>query len=272
MRFTARDSLTAQNNNLIEIVTPISPSKMVFSEEEISPTLPYIPTEIIHFPKETTPFSIEMNNSLRENSYISKKIYVPTEATHFTTEIPHLEKEENKTIPEPIENGIASRIPKFLGRLAFLAGLGLAGLANAASAINIDSKDPQTPLTLNMPPTKLSPYFAAVYEPFSLSSQTKFYSNLIELFPSLNGINPQKFQSQTPSLVSDNPHQETIFTSPDEPNQGDVNEEEFHQEEYIPENRKDDNNAMGGKISNEDVREEKVTNFLYIVSISYLIK
>lgn len=266
MIFTARDSLTTKKNSPVEIVTPSSESSTGLRAE-------ILPTEIINFPTESGSVSSEMMNSPAESSHNSEQIFhLPTEVSHFVTEIPDLPKEANKTMPKPIKNEISNRNPKFLGRLAFLAGLGLAGLANAASAINLDSKDPEAPLTLSLPPAKLSPYFAAVYEPFSYS-QPQFYSNLLGLFPFLNGVNPPKYQSADPvPVVADNsnsPHQEPIFTAADETGQEVVDEEGFH-EEYIAENRNDDNITVEARISDDDVIEEQVTTLLRIVIYCYL--
>ncbi|XP_033225528.1 altered inheritance of mitochondria protein 21-like [Belonocnema kinseyi] len=253
MIFTPRDSLTIEKSSPVEIVTPSSESSMLLREEDI------LPTEIINLPTESSSFSSEMMNSPTESSHISQEVsHLPTEASHFATEIPDLPKEENKTIPKPIKNEHSNRIPRFLGRLALLAGLGLAGLANAASAINLGSRDPEAPLTLSSPPEKLSPYFAAVYEPFSYS-QPQFYSNILGLFPFLN---PPKYQPEDPvSVVADNsnnPYQETISTASDETGEEVVNEEEFP-EEYIAENRNDDNITMEGRIRDDDVIEEQAT-------------
>lgn len=70
----------------------------------------------------------------------------------------------------------SKRKARLLGGLAFLAGLSFGGLATAASStVKTLAKMPQASLTLNLGPSKASPYFAAYYSPYSFLPLPLFY-------------------------------------------------------------------------------------------------
>jgi len=89
---------------------------------------------------------------------------------------PQRKLEESKT-PDSATVGANGRKSRFLGSLAFLAGLSFGGLTAASSNVKNIAKLPQTAsLSLNLGPSKNSPYLTAYYNPYSLLPYPLFYS------------------------------------------------------------------------------------------------
>ncbi|KAG7205504.1 hypothetical protein KM043_007486 [Ampulex compressa] len=82
------------------------------------------------------------------------------------------------------------RKSRFIGSLAFLAGLSVGGLAGAASStMKSYSKVPAPPLALNLAASRFSPYITAFYDPFV--AQPYLYPNPFALYPF---IEPSRLQ------------------------------------------------------------------------------
>ncbi|XP_043470519.1 putative uncharacterized protein DDB_G0284695 [Leptopilina heterotoma] len=221
---TARDSLTTEATNLLEIVTPVY--NVIHDQEAISTQMPI--------------FFHESNTN-------------PTDKIHFPTEIP-LGVKEMTTVPnnaknktsETFLNKFGQRLPKFFGRLAFLAGLRQNDeMSNGTSSINFNSaKESSLLLSQNSSPTKLSPYFAAVYEPFPFYPQTYIYSNLLSLIPLLNS---QKLPNENNFPFS----QQSDNNDDDRMSQG------FN---FVTENRKNENNTIEERIIEKVPLDKKQKN------------
>lgn len=134
---------------------------------------------------------------------------------------------------ETFLNKFGQRLPKLFGRLALLAGLRLSDeMSNTTTSINFNSAKESSPqLSQNSSPTKLSPYFAAVYEPFPFYPQTYIYSNLLGLIPLLN----------TQKLPSEN----NFPFSQQSANNDDRISQDFN---FVAENRKNENNTIEERI------------------------
>lgn len=128
--------------------------------------------------------------------------------------------------PTNLVNGTSGETSKrksrFLGSLAFLAGLGFGGLATAASStVKTFTKLPQTSFTLNLGSTsKSSPYITAYYNPYSLLPYPFLYPGAIGLVPTVDPTKPQttSHNDLAPQVIS-------VFDD----NRPPIDLEEYHQ-------------------------------------------
>ncbi|KAF7399485.1 hypothetical protein HZH68_008077 [Vespula germanica] len=149
--------------------------------------------------------------------------------------IKNTEKHENNKI-NTMEM-FNKRKSKFLGSLAFLAGLGFGGLAGAASStVKAYAKFPQAAIAMNFVPSKQGPYLAAYYDPYPFVPHPYLYHAPLGFYPFMD---PLKLQSliggSSQQNGADRPDQ--IITVFDDKRPSDSDDSE---EEYIVEKKKID--------------------------------
>lgn len=131
----------------------------------------------------------------------------------------------------------SKRRSRILGGLAFLAGLSLGGLASAASSsVKSIAKIPQASLTVNLSPSKLSPYYA-YYDPYTpvVPHPYVYPYGLLPL------LSPSKLHHLDGGAMVQNVLQPTqVVTLLDDKRPTDPSDNE---EEYIDENKKAENDS-----------------------------
>ncbi|EZA61290.1 hypothetical protein DMN91_012619 [Ooceraea biroi] len=112
-------------------------------------------------------------------------------------------RSEEPKIPDSAVVEANKRKSRFLGTLAFLAGLSFGGLATAASStVRNSAKLPQASLSLNLGPSKTSPYLATYYHPYPLLPYPLFYPGSLGLVPMTDSTKPQTNNDLTPQVIS----------------------------------------------------------------------
>ncbi|XP_072743445.1 uncharacterized protein [Anoplolepis gracilipes] len=144
--------------------------------------------------------------------------------------------EESKNL----NNETNRRKSRLLGSLAFLAGLGVGGLATAASSTaNTIAKLPQTSFTLNLG-SKDSPYLATYYNPYPLLSYPFFFPSPIGFAPMINLMKPQtsSHNDLTPQVIS-------LFENRQPIDLAENNEKYLREKEKSKNNKKTGNSENG---------------------------
>ncbi|KAI4494178.1 hypothetical protein M0802_009212 [Mischocyttarus mexicanus] len=161
--------------------------------------------------------------------------------------IKNTEKLEDNKIEKNTMETLNKRKSKFLGSLAFLAGLGFGGLANAASStVKAYAKFPQASIAMNFVPSKQGPYLAAYYDPYPFVHHPYLYQSPLGFYPF---VDPSKLQSLTGGSSQqsgfDRPTQ--IITLFDDKRPSDSDDSE---EEYIVEKTKADKSKSSNRPEN----------------------
>jgi len=156
------------------------------------------------------------------------------ESIRRSLDSPQRELEESKT-PDSAVVEANGRKSRFLGSLAFLAGLSLGGLS-AVSSKNIAKLPQAGSLSLNLGSSKVSPYLAAYY-PYSLLPYPLFYPGL-GFLPMTDHAKPQATSSDdlTPQVIS-------LFDNREPANF--LNNEDYADEEKNPSDAKRANGKNG---------------------------
>lgn len=144
-----------------------------------------------------------------------------------STNIKNTEERENDKV-NAMET-FNKRKSKFLGSLAFLAGLGFGRLAGAASStVKAYAKFPQASIAMNFVPTKQGPYLAAYYDPYPFVPPPYLYHAPLGFYPFLD---PLKLQSliggSSQQNGADRPDQIITVFGDKRPTDSDDSEEEY---------------------------------------------
>lgn len=165
-------------------------------------------------------------------------------------------------------NETSRRKSRFLGGLAFLAGLSVGGLASAASTTaKTIAKLPQSSFTLNLGSSKGSPYLTAYYNPYPLLPYPFFFSGPIGFAPMVNLAKPQtsSHNELTPQVIGLFDNRQPIELAED--NEEFLNEEKSKNNKRTgnDEDRADDRTELRAKVDRN--AEEKVSNLIDCTAI-----
>ncbi|XP_035719916.1 uncharacterized protein LOC118440664 [Vespa mandarinia] len=140
------------------------------------------------------------------------------------------------------------RKSKFLGSLAFLAGLGFGGLAGAASStVKAYAKLPQASIAMNFVPSKQGPYLAAYYDPYPFVPHPYLYHTPLGFYPFFDPLKLQSLISgSSQQNGADRPDQIITVLGDKRPSDSDDSEEE----EYIVEKKKTDKSKSSSRLEN----------------------
>ncbi|XP_015188561.1 PREDICTED: uncharacterized protein LOC107072826 [Polistes dominula] len=185
---------------------------------------------------------------LKENN--SRSLEKETPWSKYTEKL-----EDNKINKNTMET-FNKRKSKFLGSLAFLAGLGFGGLASqaASSTVKAYAKFPQASIAMNFVPSKQGPYLAAYYEPYPFVHNPYFYHSPLGFYPL---VDPSKLQSLIGGSSQQNginrPTQIITLFDDKRPSDSDSDDSE---EEYIVEKTKTDKSTIDSVYNKQQTEGE----------------